>query len=58
MKILRFLFIGRIMKAKGIEELLEAAKMIKEKYPNVQFDLIGGSEEDYNQKLDESKNIE
>jgi glycosyltransferase involved in cell wall biosynthesis len=47
----RFLFIGRIMKAKGIEELLQAAKKVKEVYPSVQFDLLGGSEEDYTQQL-------
>jgi len=50
---IKFLFIGRIMKAKGIEELLEAIKTVKTAYPNVQFDLIGASEEDYNQRLDE-----
>ena len=49
---IRFLFIGRIMKAKGIEELLEAAKLIKENYPNAQFDLIGGIEENYNEEID------
>lgn len=48
---MRFLFIGRIMKAKGIEELLEAAKIVKEKYPKVQFNLIGDIEENYSQKL-------
>lgn len=48
---IRFLFIGRIMKAKGIEELFEAAKKVKEIYPYVQFDLVGGSEEDYVQQL-------
>ncbi|NHM29285.1 glycosyltransferase family 4 protein [Neobacillus terrae] len=49
----RFLFIGRMMKAKGIEELLQAARIVKEKYPNTQFDLIGGCEEDYFQHLAE-----
>jgi len=47
----RFLFIGRMMKSKGIEELLQAAKVVKEKYPNTQFDLIGHCEEDYHQQL-------
>lgn len=54
----RFLFIGRIMKAKGIEELFEAAKLVKEKYPHVQFDLIGGTEENYNEKLDELERLD
>ncbi|WP_156290941.1 glycosyltransferase family 4 protein [Oceanobacillus salinisoli] len=50
---IRFLFIGRIMKAKGIDELLQAAKIVKEKHPNVNFNLIGFSEENYKQKLEE-----
>jgi glycosyltransferase involved in cell wall biosynthesis len=49
----RFIFIGRIMKAKGIDELLEASKIIKKKFPNVHFDLVGGTEEDYKQRLDD-----
>ncbi|MEH7380056.1 glycosyltransferase family 4 protein [Bacillus sp. JJ1533] len=49
----RFVFIGRMMKSKGIDELLQAAKIVKEKYPNTQFDLIGGCEEDYHQQLSE-----
>jgi galacturonosyltransferase len=40
-KNIRFLFIGRIMKDKGIDELLEAAKVIKVSYPDVQFDVVG-----------------
>lgn len=53
---LKFLFIGRIMKAKGIEELLEAAKIIKKKHPYTQFNLIGGMEENYLKKLRELEN--
>lgn len=48
---IKFLFIGRIMKSKGIDELLEAANKIKKEYTNVQFDIVGGSEEDYTQQL-------
>lgn len=55
---IRFLFIGRIMKAKGIEELLEAAKLIKENYPNAQFDLIGGIEENYNEEIDNLEKLD
>ncbi|MDM5329836.1 glycosyltransferase family 4 protein [Neobacillus sp. CF12] len=54
---IRFLFIGRIMKAKGIEELLKAAKIVRDKYPSVQFNLVGGSEEDYTQQLEELNNL-
>ena len=38
---LMFLTVGRIMKDKGIEELLMCAEKIKERYPNVIFRLVG-----------------
>lgn len=49
---LRFLFIGRIMKDKGIEELMEAAKRIKEMYKNIQFDALGFCEDEYKEKIE------
>ncbi len=36
-----FLFIGRLIKDKGIKEYLEACKIIKEKYPNTNCLLVG-----------------
>jgi Glycosyltransferase len=45
--VIRFLFIGRIMKEKGVEELFEAAKRIKKEYNNVFFDVVGFYEEDF-----------
>lgn len=45
-EIIRFLFIGRLMKDKGIEEYLEAAKNICEKHSNVEFQILGRFEED------------
>lgn len=50
---IRFLFIGRIMREKGIDELLRAVGEIKDLYPDTQFDVVGFSEEDYNEKLNE-----
>ncbi|NLC67988.1 MAG: glycosyltransferase family 4 protein [Clostridiaceae bacterium] len=50
---IKFLFIGRIMKDKGINELLDTATRIKAKYPNVHFDLVGDCEENYIEKLKE-----
>lgn len=44
---INFLFVGRIMKDKGIEEFLSSAKSIKEKYPNTHFDIVGYMEENY-----------
>ncbi|MBE7147315.1 glycosyltransferase family 4 protein [Bacillus mycoides] len=39
--VVTFIFIGRIMRDKGIDQYLEAAKIIKEKHPNTQFNVIG-----------------
>ena len=44
---LLFLTMGRIIKAKGIEELLGAAKRIKKQYPEVTFKLLGTIYENY-----------
>ena len=43
----RFLFIGRIMKEKGVDELFEVAERIRKENPNVFFDIIGPMEDDY-----------
>ncbi len=43
---LRFLFIGRLMKDKGIEELFDCIEYIQKKYKNIEFDIIGGYDED------------
>jgi len=48
---LNFLFVGRIMKAKGIDHYLSAAKHIKNKYPNTMFHVIGPYEENYSNKI-------
>ncbi len=40
-------YIGRIMKDKGIDELLEAAKKLKKTHTNVQYRLIGFFDDDY-----------
>ena len=42
--IIRFLFISRILYEKGIEEYLETAKYIKNKYKNVEFHILGNCE--------------
>ena len=40
-----FIFIGRLLTEKGIFEYLEAAKMVKDKYKDVNFYILGGFEE-------------
>lgn len=37
----RFLFIGRLLRDKGVEELFEAAEIIKNKYPNSEINMLG-----------------
>ena len=47
----RFLFMGRIRREKGIEEFLAAAEAITRKYDNVEFHVVGGCEGDYEGRL-------
>ncbi|MBS6939737.1 MAG: glycosyltransferase family 4 protein [Lachnospiraceae bacterium] len=49
--IIRFIFIGRVMKLKGIDEYLEAAKAIKNKYKNIEFLIAGWNEEEEYKKI-------
>jgi len=44
---IRFVFIGRLMRDKGINEFAEAARRIKAKYKNVFFTVLGNYEEEY-----------
>ncbi|WP_434122109.1 glycosyltransferase family 4 protein [Salinicoccus roseus] len=37
-----FLFVGRLLKDKGIYEYIEAAKIIKKSYPDIKFSVVGG----------------
>ncbi len=41
----RFLFIGRIMKEKGIDEFIEAAKVLHNE--KISFEILGACDEDY-----------
>ncbi len=43
---LRFIYIGRVMAVKGVEQYLEAAKCIREKHPNTKFYIAGFIEEE------------
>lgn len=42
-----FLYVGRIMKEKGIDELLYAAEVIRKEYPKTVFEIVGNYEDDY-----------
>jgi len=46
-KPIRFLFLGRMMKEKGIDDFLESAVRIRKEYPDVEFHIVGACEKDY-----------
>ncbi len=57
---IRFLYISRIMKDKGIHELVNAAKILGRKYENIEFHILGACEDDYASKMEawaKEKNI-
>lgn len=47
----RFVYVARVMKAKGIEQYLEAAHVLKAKYPDTEFHICGFCEENYKKTL-------
>lgn len=52
-EIIKFLFVGRIMKDKGIEEYLDCAEKIKKEYPNTEFSIVGPYDEnEYKARID------
>lgn len=52
---IKIVFVGRIMKEKGIDELLYGAEKIKQQYPNVIFELIGSFEDDYKELIEKKE---
>lgn len=51
---IHFLFLGRIMKEKGIDELFSVAKKLKNKYgKKVVFDLVGFFEDEYKEVVEQ-----
>ena len=49
----RFLFVGRVMHEKGVDELFAAAKRIKQEYGDgVEFHIVGSFEEEYKPLMD------
>ena len=55
--VIRFLYIGRIMKEKGIEEYLEVADMLTKEYSDIEFQILGSFEEEqYRSVLEKNTN--
>lgn len=50
---IRFLFIGRLLKDKGIEELFETAKVIRQNHLQTEFQIIGTIEGNYQKQVEE-----
>ena len=48
---INMLFVGRLMKDKGIDEYLEAAEVIRDKYNMINFHICGFCEAEYETKL-------
>ncbi len=48
---IKYLFIGRVMREKGIDELFEAMKLLRSEGINCHLDVLGWCEEDYNDIL-------
>jgi len=57
-KSVNFIFIGRVMKVKGIDQYLEAAKKIKGIYPNTHFYIAGFIEDENYKKIIDSYHID
>ncbi|AMN34689.1 glycosyltransferase family 4 protein [Clostridium perfringens] len=53
-----FNYIGRVLRDKGVDDYIEAAKRIKKNYPNTEFNIIGfiePTESHYEKKLERLK---
>ena len=46
-----FVFISRVMREKGIDQYLDAAKVIREYHPETRFHVCGDCEQDYEELL-------
>src|SRR5690606_20504160 len=41
---MRFLFVGRLLRSKGVEELVRAAGLLREAVPDAEVHLVGGDD--------------
>lgn len=51
--VIKFLFIGRLLKDKGIEELFQMSNVIRKNHPNTEFQIVGPVDCNYQGQLDE-----
>lgn len=55
---IRFLFVARVMRDKGIHELIDAFQQIRSKYPECHLDIVGPCEEGYETRVREWDKLE
>lgn len=55
-EMIHFLFVGRIMEEKGVNELFDAMIRLKEEYDNVILDVVGFFEDEYKDIIDDLEN--
>lgn len=53
---LKFIFISRLLREKGIEEYFGAAERIKAKHPDTEFHIVGPCEDAYEKQLERLQN--
>ena len=53
-----FNYIGRILRDKGVDDYIAAAKIIKKEYPNTEFNMIGFIEPTENHYIQDLKRLE
>jgi len=51
----RFLFIGRVMAEKGVDELFETMRMLQTEGVKCSLDMLGGFDENYSEKIKEAE---
>lgn len=44
-EVIKFIFVGRLIKAKGIDVFIKAAEILKDKYKNIEFTVVGAVDE-------------
>lgn len=49
-----FITVGRIMRDKGTAELIDAARIVKQRHPETRFQLLGSFDEDWQQVVEEA----
>ncbi len=52
-KTVDFLFVARVMKQKGIDQYIEAARIVRQRYPDAIFHVLGDCNDDYKTILEE-----